>query len=67
MPQLLAETERLSANPTLSAHVDFAKVRTLLLSPGPPLHPKNMRRRRVAVRALMLARQIEWFGLDNRR
>jgi asparagine synthase (glutamine-hydrolysing) len=67
MPHLLAETERLSANPKLSAHVDFAKVRTLLLSPGPPLHPKTMRRRRVALRALMLARQIEWFAAENRR
>jgi asparagine synthase (glutamine-hydrolysing) len=67
MPQLLAEAERLSANPKLSAYIDFAKLRTLLLSPGPPLHPKNMRRRRVAIRALMIARQIEWFGLDNRR
>jgi len=67
MPQLLAEAERLSANPKLSAYVDFAKVRTLLLSSGPPLHPKNMRRRRVALRALMIARQIEWFDRDNRR
>jgi asparagine synthase (glutamine-hydrolysing) len=67
MPQLLAEADRLSANPKLSAYVDFAKLRTLLLSPGPPVHPKNMRRRRVAIRALMIARQIEWFVLDNRR
>jgi asparagine synthase (glutamine-hydrolysing) len=66
MPQLLAEAERLSANPKLAAYVDFAKLRTLLLSPGPPLHPKTMRRRRVAIRALMIARQIEWFGLENR-
>jgi len=65
-PQLLAEAQRLAANPKLSACVDFAKVKAMLQTPGPPQDRNNMRRRRVALRALMMARQIEWFDLDNR-
>jgi len=65
-PHLLGEVERLSASPRLSAYVDFAKVKALLSPPGAPLHPKSMRSRRVAVRAVMLARYLEWFDQTNR-
>jgi len=65
--QMLAEADRMAPNPKLSAYVDFAKVRTMLSTRGASLDRRDIRKRRVALRALMMARQIEWFDLDNRQ
>jgi asparagine synthase (glutamine-hydrolysing) len=66
LPGLIAEADRLAANAKVAAYIDFAKVRSLLSPRGPVMAPANLRKRRFAVYALMLARHMEWLSGDNR-
>jgi len=62
-PDLLAEAERLAKSEKLAAYFDFDRVRRELARPdrrGPAAEKKN-----AAVRAVLLAKFIEWFDGSN--
>jgi asparagine synthase (glutamine-hydrolysing) len=62
---VLAEADRLEANPKIAAYIDFAKVRALTSPPERRLWLTDARRRRYAVVAIMLARHLEWLAGEN--
>ena len=64
-PELLAEAGRLAQSATLTAYFDFEHVRRLLLLPGPNEAGPTLAKKSVAMRALLTARFIEWFGGSN--
>jgi asparagine synthase (glutamine-hydrolysing) len=67
MPALLAEAERMAKSAKLSAYFDFARIRRVLLLPGPNVAGPTLARKSAALRALLTARFIEWCGSSNVR
>jgi asparagine synthase (glutamine-hydrolysing) len=62
-PELLADVDRLARNERLSRYVDFPRMRRMLAS-----RPGRARHRNItfALRALQVARYIDWFERSNR-
>jgi asparagine synthase (glutamine-hydrolysing) len=64
-PALLAEAERLGANPKLSRYFDFERARLILADPGQS--DRSSPHQAAALRALLAARFVEWFSGANDR
>jgi asparagine synthase (glutamine-hydrolysing) len=62
-PELLAEAERLAGSEKLSPYFDFVWARRMLAEPNRA--GRTAARKNVALRALLMARFIEWFSGPN--
>jgi asparagine synthase (glutamine-hydrolysing) len=65
-PQLLADIARMEQSETLSAMIDFGKIRALLGARGPDDHNSGWEQEtQLALGGYMTARFVEWFRRDN--
>lgn len=63
--ELLAEAGHLAKNPKLSAYFDFERARTILAGQGPS--NQTAKNKAALLRALLIARFIDWFSGSNSR
>jgi len=65
-PRMLAEIDRLQADPRLAAYFDFARMRRMVVQrPGDARNPWAASRVRRGMRALIWALHVEWLVRDN--
>jgi asparagine synthase (glutamine-hydrolysing) len=66
-PQLLAEIERMEKKETLARYFDFPRIRAMLTGADKARLPRFAEmRKRQAIRAIILARFVEWNNRSNR-